>query len=131
MIDKNKHHLMCFLQINSMLQFKSKLGAGHTCFEVQRTCTFLLCDFMLLLDFIIWMLNVTLTLMFGCHLCVPGYYVAMAGFGFGKRRKTSSPLSDVSRDFVACRLVYIRFPCFFCICLFYLQYMLSLVLFSN
>jgi hypothetical protein len=33
MIDKNKHHLMCFLQINSMLQFKSKLGVGHTCLE--------------------------------------------------------------------------------------------------
>jgi hypothetical protein len=33
MIDKNKHHLMCFLQINSMPQFKSKLGVGHTCLE--------------------------------------------------------------------------------------------------
>jgi hypothetical protein len=27
MINKNKHHLMCFLLIGSMLQFKSKLGA--------------------------------------------------------------------------------------------------------
>jgi hypothetical protein len=31
MINKNKHHLMCFLLIGSMLQFKSKLEAGHTC----------------------------------------------------------------------------------------------------
>jgi hypothetical protein len=33
MIDINKHHLMCSLQINSMLQFKSKLGIGHNCFK--------------------------------------------------------------------------------------------------
>jgi hypothetical protein len=32
MINKNKHHLMYFLLINSMLQFKSKLGTGHICF---------------------------------------------------------------------------------------------------
>jgi hypothetical protein len=31
MINKNKHYFMCFLFINSMLQFKSNLAAGHTC----------------------------------------------------------------------------------------------------
>jgi hypothetical protein len=35
MINKSRHHLMCFLLINSMLQFKSKLGAGHTCLDLR------------------------------------------------------------------------------------------------
>jgi hypothetical protein len=42
MINKNKHYVMCFFFINSMLQFKSKVGAGHTCLIKKPTSAYLI-----------------------------------------------------------------------------------------